>query len=423
VPARSSLPIPTALGQLTDAARPSPADHPGLLARLTSVPNTRRARGRRHPLVFSLALAACAVLAGARSLAVIAEWAADAPPDVLIRLGGPCREPDGGPAAPAEATVRRVLQGVDGDALDEAIGAWLAGQVRDGAAGQGNPPTCGLAGLRACGLAGLRACGLAGLRACGLAVDGNTVRGARRTDGTQVHPLSALNEGGLVLAQREVDAKSNEITAFRPLLAPLELTGCVVTFGAMHSQTAHARLLVEDKHARYIALIKDNHPTLHQQLRQLPWKDVPLLDRTRTRAHGRDEIRRIKVATVAGLPFPHADHALQIVRRRRTMTTGNVTLERVYAVTSLAAHQADAAEIAHRVRAHWGIENRLHHVRDTTFAEDASRVRTGSAPRTMATLRNLAIGALRPSGCDNIAAGLRRHSRDATRPLTTLGIT
>jgi hypothetical protein len=115
----------------------------------------------------------------------------------------------------------------------------------------------------------------------------------------------------------------------------------------------------------------------------------------------------------------HVCHQVSLPVRRSTVDR----TDPVYAVTSLAAHQADAAEIARRVRGHWGIENKLHHVRDTTFAEDASRVRTGTAPRAMATLRNLAIGALRLTGCDNIAAGLRRHSRDATRPLTTLGIT
>jgi hypothetical protein len=78
----------------------------------------------------------------------------------------------------------------------------------------------------------------------------------------------------------------------------------VVAFDALHSQTGHARFLVEDKHAHCIAPIKGNHPTLHQQLKQLPWKDVPLLDKNRATAHGRDEIRGMKIATVAGLPFP-----------------------------------------------------------------------------------------------------------------------
>jgi len=250
------------------------------------------------------------------------------------------------------------------------------------------------------------------------------VRGARRADGTQVHLLAAMTGAGLVTAQREVDSKTNEITVFRPMLAPLDLADTVVTFDALHSQTAHARFMVEDKKAHYIAVIKGNQPRLHQHLKRLPWRDVPLLDKTRATQHGRDEIRRVKTATVTrGLDFPHAAQAVQIVRHRRIVTTGKVTLEPVYAVTDLTAEQADAAEIAHHVREHWGIENKIHHVRDTTFAEDASRVRTGTAPRAMAALRNLAIGALRLTGCDNIAAGLRKHGRDAARPLATLGIT
>ncbi|MFF4522295.1 transposase family protein [Streptomyces bluensis] len=171
------------------------------------MPDPRRGHGRRHPLAFVLSLAACAVLAGAKSLAAIAEWAADAPPHVLARLGGPCREPDRGPVAPAEATVRRILQRIDGDALDTAVGSWLAGRER--AAGQEeNDSDRPLSSL---------------------AVDGKTVRGARRTHGTQVHLLAAMTGTGLVTAQREVDGKTNEITVFQPLLAPLDLHGTVVT--------------------------------------------------------------------------------------------------------------------------------------------------------------------------------------------------
>jgi predicted transposase YbfD/YdcC len=324
VPARSSSLVPGPLAQLTDAAPTVPDDLPGLLTCLAQVPDPRRDQGRRHPLAFVLSLAACAVLAGAKSLAAIAEWAADAPPHVLARLGGPCREPDRGPVAPAEATVRRILQRIDGDALDTAVGSWLAGRER--AAGQEkNDSDRPLPSL---------------------AVDGKTVRGARRTDGTQVHLLAAMTGTGLVTAQREVDGKTNEITVFQPLLAPLDLHGTVVTFDALHSQTAHARFLVEDKHAHYIALIKGNQPTLHRWLKALPWREVPLLDKTRATAHGRDEIRRIKAAAVTGIAFPHAVQAVQIVRRRRIVTTGKVTLERVYGVTDLTAEQADATEIA-----------------------------------------------------------------------------
>jgi predicted transposase YbfD/YdcC len=94
----------------------------------------------------------------------------------------------------------------------------------------------------------------------------------------------------------------------------------------------------------------------------------------------------------------------------------------VYAVTSLTAAQASPARLADWIRGHWGIEA-LHHIRDTTFAEDACQVRTGTAPRAMASLRNLAIGILHARGDHNVAAALRRNARDATRVLPLLGVT
>ncbi|MBB4936079.1 hypothetical protein FHR32_000384 [Streptosporangium album] len=94
----------------------------------------------------------------------------------------------------------------------------------------------------------------------------------------------------------------------------------------------------------------------------------------------------------------------------------------VYAVTSLAPHQARPADLAAWIRAHWQIEA-LHHIRDVTYREDASQVRTGSGPAVMAALRNLAIGILKFCGRTNIAKANRRHAQDSGRCLATLGIT
>nr|WP_315974694.1 transposase [Streptomyces sp. 3211.6] len=130
------------------------------------------------------------------------------------------------------------------------------------------------------------------------------------------------------------------------------------------------------------------------------------------------------MATVNGLLFPGARQAVQIKRRRtgrKTGKTGKTTIKTVYAVTSLTAEQADPAQLATLIRDHWQIEA-LHHVRDTTIAEDASQLRTGNAPRAMATWRNLAIGALRLAGATNIAAALRHNARNTDRPLTLLGL-
>jgi hypothetical protein len=94
----------------------------------------------------------------------------------------------------------------------------------------------------------------------------------------------------------------------------------------------------------------------------------------------------------------------------------------VYAISSLPFEQARPARLADLLRGHWTIENGLHWVRDVTFAEDASQVRTGAAPTVMAVLRNLVVGVLSRAEPLNVAAALRRHARDPHRPLATLGI-
>jgi hypothetical protein len=96
---------------------------------------------------------------------------------------------------------------------------------------------------------------------------------------------------------------------------------------------------------------------------------------------------------------------------------------RAYAIGSPTFAQASPIRLADLIRGHWTIENGLHWVRDVTFAEDASQLRTGTGPQVMACLRNLTIGVLSRAGPVNLAAALRHHARDPRRPLATLGIT
>jgi predicted transposase YbfD/YdcC len=372
-----------------------------LLGYLAQIADPRHRRGRRHPLVGVLGVAVCAVLAGARSLAAIGEWASDAPGQVLAALGTR-RDPwTGAWQPPGEATVRRVLARIDADALDRAIGAWLAGQQPPSSPSP--PAPC--PPRRA------------------VAVDGKTLRGSGHHGHGQVHLLAVMDHTSRgVLGQAGVDGKTNEITQFRPLLERLDLTSTVVTADALHTQREHADWLVTQMHAAYVLIVKANQPTLHHQLANLPWRDIPIADYTRNRGHGRVELRRLQVTTVAGLDFPHAAQAIRITRRVRSLHSRRWRTVRVYAVTSLTAAMAHPARLADWIRGHWGIEA-LHHLRDVTFAEDACQVRTGTAPRAMASLRNLAIGILHARGHRNIAAALRRNARDATRPLALLGIT
>lgn len=173
-------------------------------------------------------------------------------------------------------------------------------------------------------------------------------------------------------------------------------------------------------------MIKTNQPTAHGQLAALPWRDIAVQHTASASGHGRRESRSIKTCGIAdergGIAFPHARLAIR-VHRRRKQTGRRETRESVYAVTSLDAHQTSPCDLAAAIRGHRGVENSSHHVRDVTFAEDASTVHTGTAPRAMATLRNLAIGALKTLGADNIAKTTRAIRDNPERALPLLGIT
>jgi predicted transposase YbfD/YdcC len=365
---------------------------------LDLVPDPRARRGRWYSLTAVLLVCACAAVSGARSVDEIAEWAARASGTVLTAVGIR-RHPLKWRRAPSRTTIGRVLAAVDGDALDRVIGTYLAGR-NTGEAGSGQRQV--------------------------IAVDGKSLRGSARLSTGHRHLLSAVtHHQALTLAQAEVGAKTNETAHFRPLLEPLDLDGALVTFDALHSVKANVTWLVETKSAHYIAVIKRNQPTAYRQLAALPWPDVAVQHTASSTGHGRRESRSLKTCGIAdelgGIAFPHARLALR-VHRRRKQTGRRETRETVYAVTSLDAHQTTPANLATAVRGHWSIEA-LHHVRDVTFAEDASTLRTGTAPRAMAAFRNLAIGLLKSRGADNIAKTTRAIRDQPERALPLLGIT
>jgi predicted transposase YbfD/YdcC len=366
-----------------------------LLEHLAQLPDPRKRRGRRHGITAVLAVAVCAVLAGARSFAAIGEWAADVPVSVLVALRVRRDPLTGTRQPPGSSTLRRVLSGIDTAALDDLVASWLS-RYR---------PPAPVRRLRA------------------LAVDGKTLRGSGHDDRAKVHLLAVLDHASsAALGQADVGEKTNELTCFAPLLAPLDLAATVITADALHTQREHAHWLVTVKHAAYLFIVKGNQPTLHHRLKTLPWKQVPLGHETHDRGHGRYEIRRLQVLSSDRLDFPHAVQAIRITRRVRNQKTRKWRTVTVYAITNLTAAQASPADLSGYIRGHWSIEV-LHHIRDVTYAEDASQIRTGKAPHAMASLRNLAIGILRAAGQSNIAKALRRNARDATRPLTLVGIT
>jgi len=356
---------------------------------LRLVADPRRRQGRRFTLASILLVVLAATMSGARSLTAIGEWAGDAPVGVLARLGI-------AGTAPSETTIRRVLQQLDGDAVDTAIGAWMW--------------------LRTTTIGGYTV----------IAFDGKTLRGARDAAGRLVHLLAGICQAtGVIVAQVAVASKTSETPTLRILLQALHIAGCVITADAAHTCRETAQLII-DSGAHYVLCVKGNQKTLRTRCKALPWKDIPVLDRSTGKpAHGRIETRTLQAAGIdSGIGFPGA---VQVVRINRTRTMisrrrrlRKQTRETVYVVTSLSVTDASHQQIAAWLQGHWSIENRTHWVRDNTFDEDRHQLRTGSGPQVMATVRNTVVSLLRLAGHINIAAALRHHARDAHRSIELL---
>jgi hypothetical protein len=212
-----------------------------LIETLKSLPDPRHKKGKRHRIISIIAISICAVLCGARSYVAIAQWAQHRTQKQLKRLWCRYNEKTKRYEPPSEPTIRRVLQCIDAEAVDQAVYGWLNGLFSGGA----------------------------------VAFDGKVLKGARNEDGSQVHLLSAIiHQQGVTIAQKQIASKTNEIPTARPLLEPLDLTGKVVTGDAMHTQTDLARFLVEEKQADYLFTVKDNQSTLKEDIETLKLTDA-----------------------------------------------------------------------------------------------------------------------------------------------------
>ena len=398
----------------------------GLLKWLGRVPDPRGHKGLRHGLVPVLALAVLAfATAGFDGLTGVAQWAGQASQEVLAAVGARWDGWTGRYVAPAEATIRRVVAKTDPAALDEAVTGYLgelaAGDADAPAAPGGRGPR-----EREARRAARKAPAAAGL-APAAAVDGKRLAGSGPPGGRHAHLLSATSHGrGIVLAQRQVGAKTNEIPELRPLIAGVDLRGWVVTADALHTQRDTAGHVVDERQAHYLLFIKDNQPgLLAAALAALSGSDEQFAQATHTsteRGHGRTEWRRTRTAPAAGTDWPHAAQFIRVIRRAGGLDGAYTSKEVAYAVTSLPAGQASPAALAAHVRGHWTCENKTHYVRDVTFHEDASQVRTGHAPQNLAAMRNLVIGAFRHAGHANIAHARREHSHNRTKTLDLFNI-
>ena len=318
-------------------------------------------RNREHLLEEILLIAIAAVLSGAESWNDIALYGEDKREWLKTFLTLP-----GG--IPSHDTFNRVFAALDPEEMERGFVAWVSS----------------IAKLTAGEV---------------VAIDGKTLCGACEAGKKKlVHMVSAWAEGnGLVLGQRKVDEKSNEITAIPKLLAALELVGAVVTIDAMGCQRAIAEKII-DKKADYILAVKENQQLLLADIKDsFQMLAADAVDQQVDCGHGRVETRRCSVLGDLTLLDRAGDWAglrslVRIEAERFHKATGKTEREVRYYIASLTA---DAGRFNELIRHHWGIENKLHWVLDVAFGEDLDRKRAGNAAQNFSRLNRIALNLLK----------------------------
>jgi predicted transposase YbfD/YdcC len=350
----------------------------------TQVKDPRVERTRWHSLTDIITIAILAVIAGAKGWEDIEEYGLNKK-EWLERF---LELPEG---IPSPDTFRRVFEKINPKEFEQCFRRWVQSLVEK-------------LGVEV------------------VAIDGKNHRGSydRASQLKALHMVSAWsNEHRLVLGQTKVSAKSNEITAIPALLEMLDISGCIITIDAMGTQKSIAQRIVA-ANADYVLSLKDNHPTLHQEVKN--WFEATLaqgfegidvsISQRVEKGHHRIENRKVYTVPLSQLPALHEQDLwaglTTVVMVVRSIQHWNKTTHEVqFYITSLAS---DAHKIGSAIRQHWGIENSVHWTLDVTFGEDECRIRSVHSPQNFALLRRIALNALEreTSFCRSIRQKSRR---------------
>jgi len=372
-----------------------------LIEILSEIPDFRKAKGKRHPLTAILGMACASIMCGARSYSAIAEWGRNYDREFIEALGFTHKK------TPCVATLHIIFKNIDVKLVESKLGEWAEG-VLGHSLEQGN------------------------IEDEAVAVDGKRLRGSLKQGAAITYLLSAVShELGLTLAQCSVDGKpennTNEIGAMPQVLQELVLEGKIITADAIHTQRKTCETIV-DNGGNYVLIVKENQHNLLDDVMTTfhgPFSSMlrKTSDKTFDIGHGRIEERHLIASDELPhyMDWPGLNQVFMVRRSTIIKNTGECSTEICYGITSLTAQEADASKLNSLVRNHWHIENKSHWVRDVTFDEDRSQVRSVNIPQVMAALRNTAIGLMRWAGETNIAAACRMFAARPREALELIG--
>jgi predicted transposase YbfD/YdcC len=351
-----------------------------------TIPDPRSKHGQRYDLPYFLLCLTAALLCNCNSTEAVGQWCQEQHP-LLQRLFGPRRH-----FSPTASLYRRLLPRLSSQQIEWALARWVRAT-------------------------------LTAAEEDAVALDGKTVRGAASPGQVAPHLLAFYtHESQETLLQVRVSEKTNEIPVAQAILPCLALPGRVYTADALHTQRAFTQAVV-DLRGYYLLSVKENQPTLYNDLQtyfndpEACYEQAQTIDRRK----GRLEVRQIRVTTSMHTYLDGWPGLAQVAQLKRSVTTAGKHSEEVaYLITNLTPLQASPGRLLHLIRGHWRIENGLHYVRDVSFQEDYSHIRTGHAPQILAALRNLVITLIHRQGSTQIAVTRRWFAFHPEKALAVL---
>lgn len=370
-------------------------EYDGLIGYLVQLVDTRGRQGRIYPWHYLLGCWAAAFAAGARGPLAVHEWCAAHFEVLHLRFGSQAR------GIPSESTFQRLFQRIQPDHLERLVEAHngdLVAPVEEAG------PTL-------------------------LPVDGKVVRQAS-AHGERHWLLGLASEQGFLLRQRRVPQGTNEQGALPLLLADLDLAGCLVTTDAGLCSRPTAQQ-IREAGGDFLLQVKGDCEALYADL--VAWFESPERrgERAHTKVcelgHGRYERRELEVSVVTDGwldDWPGVRLVLRRTCQRTCAKSGEPgKVEHSYAICSLDQEDVSAGQLLAWWRGHWGIENRVHYVRDVTFGEDRRAVWKATAPQVLAALGNAVLARIRSADrWRSVASALRWASYSPIHAMQLVGL-